>query len=451
MKQMSLLAFMLQTGSHVGGWRHPDAWPSAIADVDFFQTVAKVAERAKFDAIFFADVQGFRRMQGEDAFSRSDAGKLDPLTVLSALAMVTDKVGLIATASTSYNEPYGLARRFASLDHLSHGRAGWNIVTSTAENEAHNYGLAQHYEHEERYRRAEEFVDVVKGLWDTWEDGAMVGDKASGVYIDTQKLHALNHKGEHFSVAGPLTCPRSPQGYPVLVQAGSSDTGRRFAATVAEVIFTSHPSIEPAQAFYADIKAQAVQYGRAPDDIKIVPSLTPLIGDSEDEARALQRQLDDGVDAQLALSFLQIMLGDVDLSPYPLDGPLPTITTGERYMSGRDRIAAMAARENLTLGQTAKRLASGRTSRTVVGTAAQVADELEAWFTGAACDGFVITPPYLPGGLELFTDRVVPILQKRGLFREDYTGATLRDHLGLKRPPNRFVLDPTLGGVPEVW
>jgi FMN-dependent oxidoreductase (nitrilotriacetate monooxygenase family) len=448
---MKLLAFAMQTGCHLGGWRHPDAWTRALTDIDYFRTLAQAAERGKFDAIFFADVQGFRRVAGEQAFARSDMGKLDPIAILSALSMATDKLGLVATASTSYNEPYGLARRFASLDHLSRGRAGWNIVTSTTENEAHNFGREEHFEHEARYRRADEFVDVVTGLWDTWEDGALVGDKASGVYIDTKKLHALNHKGEHFSVAGPLTCPRSPQGHPVLIQAGSSDTGQRFAATRADVIFTSHPSIESAAKFYAQMKATVVAHGRAAEDVKILPALTPIVAATEAEALALQRELDDAIDPVLAVSFLQVLLGDTDLSAYPLDGPLPKITSLKGSQSGRDRIVEMAEREHLTIAETARRVAAARTSRTSVGAPEQIADELEAWFKGGAADGFVISPAYYPGGLESFVDLVVPVLQDRGLFRQDYEGDTLRDHLGLKRPPNRFVENPSLAGVPEIW
>lgn len=448
---MHLLAFLMQTGGHLGGWRHPDAWPAALTDPAYFRHLAQTAERGKFDAVFFADAQGFRRVEGEEAFGRTEAAKLDPITLLSALAMVTDKVGLIATASTSYNDPYSLARRFASVDHLSQGRVGWNIVTSHTENEAHNFGRDSHYGHEERYERADEFVDVVCGLWDTWEDGAVIADKASGRYVDTQKLHALNHRGEHFSVAGPLTTPRGPQGHPVLVQAGASDTGRRFAAKYAEVIFTSHPSIETAAKFYGEMKALAAEHGRAPDQLKILPAITPIVAATEDEARALQRQLDDAIDPVLAISFLQVMLGNCDLSGYPIDGPLPPIPPTKGSQSGRERVIELAARENLSIAEVAKRIAAGRTSRTSVGTAAQVADELEAWFTGGAADGFVISPAYFPGGLETFVDGVVPLLQARGLFRTAYAGATLRDHLGLDRPQNRFVRDPLLGGEPEVW
>jgi FMN-dependent oxidoreductase (nitrilotriacetate monooxygenase family) len=448
---MHLLAFLMQTGCHLGGWRHPEAWPAALTDPAYFRRLAQTAERGRFDAVFFADAQGYRRIVGEDAFSRSEAPKLDPITLLAAMAMVTDKVGLIATASTSYNEPYSLARRLASADHLSGGRVGWNIVTSHTQNEAHNFGRAEHYGHEERYERADEFVDVVLGLWDTWEDGAVVADKVSGRYVDTAKLHALDHHGAAFDVAGPLTTPRTPQGRPVLVQAGASDTGRRFAAKYAEAIFASTSSRESAANFYGEMKALAAEAGRSPDQLKILPAITPIIGPTREAARALQRQLDDAIDPVLAVSFLQVMLGNCDLSGYPLDGPLPPIPPTEGSQSGRQRVIELAERENLTLAETAKQIAAARTSFTFVGTGEDVADELQAWVEGGAADGFVVSPPYLPGGLDAFVDEVVPVLQARGLFRREYEGATLRSHLGLKEPPNRFTLDPSLGGEPEVW
>ncbi len=371
--------------------------------------------------------------------------------MLAALSVATRRIGLIATASTTYNEPYSLARRFSTLDHLSGGRAGWNIVTSTTESEAHNFGFERHMGHAERYRRAAEFVDVVQGLWDTWEDGAVLADKASGLYIDAGKLHALEHRGEHFRVAGPLTTPRCPQGHPVLVQAGASDDGRAFATRFAEVIFTSHPRVETAIAFYAEMKALAAQAGRDPRALTILTAITPVIGAMQAEATALQRELDADVAPASALSKLQWMLGDVDLSGHPLEGPLPAIPPTATSHSNQDSIVELAALENLTIRQLAQRISAGRSSRTIAGTAVQVADELEAWFRCKAADGFIISPPYFPGGLTLFVDEVVPILQARRLFRRDYEGATLRDHLGLARPPNRFELDPSLAGEPECW
>jgi FMN-dependent oxidoreductase (nitrilotriacetate monooxygenase family) len=451
MKQMKLLAFLMQAGCHLGGWRHPDAWATGVTDPDYFRQLAQTAERGKFDAVFFADVQGYRRMASEDIFSRTEAAKLDPLTLLAAMAMVTKNVGLVGTASTSYNDPYSLARRIASVDHLSRGRLGWNIVTSTSENEAHNFGRDAHFGHAERYARAAEFVDVCCGLWDTWDEGAMLADKASGVFVDTQKFHGRNHQGENFSVSGPMTTPRSPQGRPVLVQAGASDTGRKFATDVAEVIFTSHPSIKGAAEFYADMKARAAEAGRDPDGMKILPAITPIVAASEDEARALQRQLDDLIDPVLAINALEMTLGNFDLSPYPLDGPLPDIPETTASKSGRERVMELAKKENLTIRQVAQRISAQRTSTTVVGTGAQVADVLEAWLHGNAADGFVISPPYFPGGLDSFVDLVVPELQKRGSFRKEYEGSTLRANLGLPEPANRWAGARDAAPQPETW
>jgi len=446
-----LLAFLIQTGSHVAGWRHPEAWDNPLCDFEYFRHLAETAERGKFDAVFLADAQGYPRVPGREAFSRTESPRLEPISLLSALSVATSRIGLIGTASTTYNEPYSLARRFSTLDHLSAGRAGWNIVTSTTESEAHNFGFERHMGHAERYRRAAEFVDVVRGLWDSWEDGAVLADKASGRYIDPDKLHALNHDGAHFRVAGPLNTPRSPQGHPVLVQAGASDDGRAFAARHAEVIFTSHPAMESATAFYQEMKALAAEGGRDPRSLVILTAITPIIGANEAEALALQDDLDDLVDPVLSLSKLQWMLGDFDLSDYPLDGPLPDIPPTDASHANRASVVEMAARENLTIRQLARRISAGRSSRTIVGTGVQVADELEGWYRRGAADGFIISPPYFPGGLSQFVDRVVPILQARGLFRQDYQGGTLREHLGLARPPNRFELDPSLAGEPECW
>lgn len=448
---MKLLAFLLQTGGHIAGWRHPDSWTDPLCDIDYFRCLAETAERGKFDAIFLADAQGYPRVPGRDAFSRTESPRMDPITLLSALAVSTRRIGLIGTASTTYNEPYSLARRLSTLDHISAGRAGWNIVTSTTDSEAHNFGFEAHLGHTERYRRAEEFVEVVKGLWDTWEDGAVLADKVSGRYIDPGKLHALNHKGEHFRVAGPLTLPRPPQGYPVLVQAGASDGGRKFAARHAEVIFTSHPTMATAVRFFVEMKALAAEAGRDPQTLKILPAITPIIGATDADARALQSDLDNAIDPVLAVSKLQGLLGGFDLSGYPLDGPLPAIPPAETSKSTRDRVVELAEKEHLSIGELAQRVSAGRTSRTIVGTAVQVADELEDWFKSRAADGFIISPPYFPGGLTRFVDEVVPLLQSRGLFRRESEGATLRDRLDLARPPNRFVINPSLAGEPDCW
>ena len=448
-RQIKLLAFLLQTGGHGAGWRHPDAQPGRLHDFAFYRDLARTAERGKFDALFIADAQGFRRLEGRDAFSRADIIKLEPMTLLSALATVTDRTGLIGTASTSYNEPYALARRFASLDHISGGRSGWNIVTSTTENEAHNFGRAEHMDHALRYARAEEFVAVVRRLWDSWEEDAIVADKATGIHQDPGKVHGLAHRGEHFGVAGPLNVARPPQGHPVLVQAGASDIGRAFAAATAEVVFTSHPTLATAQVFYAEMKDLAAQAGRDPDSMKIMPAIQPVVGSTEAEAIGLCRQLDSLIDPQTAVQLLQMQLGGFDLSPYPLDGPLPPVPPPKTSHATYSRVVDLAAREKLTIRDLAQRIAGARTSRVVAGTPDQIADALTEWFEGGAADGFVISPPYLPGGLDAFVDHVVPVLQTRGLFRNDYEGATLRELLGLKSPPNSFHTDP--GVEPEIW
>lgn len=450
---MKLLAFLMQTGGHIAGWRHPRAATAALTDIDYFTGLARTAERGLFDAVFFADYLGFPKAQSAEVFAGLETPKLDPLLVLSAAAAVTSHVGLIATASTTYNEPFGIARRFATLDHLSGGRAGWNIVTSTMEHEAHNHGQASHMAHGDRYRRAAEFVEVARQLWDSWGDGAVLADKASGRFTDTERLSAIKHAGEFFRVEGPSTVPRSPQGHPVLVQAGASADGKAFAASCAEVIFTSHPSIETARAFREEMHALLRQHGREPDSLKIMPAITPVIGGTRAEAAALKCTLDDLIPLPIALDKLEKLLGRIDLSAHDPDGPMPALPSEllEGQNSTRDRVVETIAREAPTIRQLAMQVAGGRTSSTVSGTAKDIADELALWYESGAADGFVISPPFLPGGLDDFVDGVVPELQRRGLFRSAYEGSTLRDRLGLARPENRFDAVPALRSVPEVW
>ncbi len=450
---MKLLAFLMQTGGHIAGWRHPRAADNALCDIDYFKDCAQTAERGLFDAVFLADSVGYHPVKGPEIFAGLETPKLDPVLVMSAIAGATSRIGMIATASTTYNEPYDVARRYATLDHISHGRIGWNIVTSTMENEAHNYGRDSHLGHADRYARAGEFIDVAQKLWDSWEDGAVLADKASGHYTDTAKIHALDHAGTYFKVAGPLNVPRSPQGYPVLVQAGASDTGKRFAASCAEVIFTSHPAMETAIAFRKDMQALLAEVGRLPDSLKIMPALTPIVGPTRTDAEDLQRELDALIPSQIAISKLEALLGNVDLSGHSADGPLPQLPDAimQAPSSTRDRLLELNARESPSIRQLAQRVAAGRTSRTVVGTAADVADEFEAWYRQGAADGFVVSPPILPAGLTDFVDQVVPLLQARGLYRKAYEGATLRDNLGLQRPANRFSIDPSLHAKPEIW
>ena len=447
---MKLLTFLMQTGGHIAGWRHERAAERALCDADFFISLARTAERGLFDGVFLADYMGYHPVRGPDLFASLETPKLDPLLILAMMAAHTKHVGLIGTASTTYNEPYDIARRFSSLDHLSQGRAGWNIVTSTMENEAHNYGRESHLEHGARYARAEELVEVAKKLWDSWEDGAILADKASGRYTDPSRIHGVYHKGKHFSVAGPLTTSRPPQGYPVLVQAGASDTGKRFAARVAEVIFTSHPSMETAAILRRDMHELLAAEGRAADTLKIMTAITPIIGPTRADAEALQKELDNSIPPPVAIGKLEGLLLNFDLSPYPANGPLPPIPD-DTPSSIRDRVVELARCESLSISELAKRVAAGRTSRTIVGTAQDVADELEAWYTAGAADGFVISPPFLPTALEDFVDGVIPVLQEKGLFRRAYEGHTLRENLGLARPANLFAGDHALGGTPEIW
>lgn len=451
-EKMHLMAFPLYTGAHVAGWRHPKADVGRLHEVDFHRATAESAERGKFDAIFYADAQGFRTIVGRDAYSRTDAPRMEPFCLLSALSMVTKKLGLIGTLSTSYNEPYAAARRLATLDHLSKGRAGWNVVTSTSENEAHNFGREEHFDHEVRYRRAEEFIGVAKALWDSWDDDAFVMDQASGRYFDPDKVHAVNHQGEFFKVAGPATTARPPQGYPVIVQAGASDTGQGLAARTAEVVFTSNPSLEVAQAYYKKLKDQVIAAGRDPNSLKVMTAIQPVVASTEAEAQAISAELNGLIHPDLALSMLQLALGNVaDLSQYDRNGPVPELPVTQGSQSTQLRMINLAREEGLTIEQTALRFAAGRTAKVPAGTPEQIADLLQTWFEGHAADGFVISAAYMPGLFDAFVDGVVPILQKRGLFREEYEGDTLRENLGLARPVSRHAGHPELHVEPEIW
>lgn len=449
-RQMKLFHFPYHTGSHVSGWRHPQAWNNGLLDLNFYITLAKLAEKGKFDALFFADPGGFNYYRGREAYARIDASRPEPVTLLAALAGVSKNVGLVSTASTSNTTPYHLARQFASVDHLTGGRVGWNIVTSSQKTVARNYGAEDVADHEERYRRAREFVDIVKGLWDSFEDDAIEMDKKGGRYFNPDKLHALGHVGEFYKVSGPLDVPRPPQGYPVLVQAGGSDTGRKFAADIAEVVFTSHPSIDSARGYYSDVKKLAQEGGRPPEAIKILPAVHPTIGGTEAEALAKQKELDDLIPLPVALSLLESNLGGVDLSGYDLDGPLPDLAATNRIQGVQKRLQELGAM-GATIRQIAHRHASKRTGHSIVGTPEQVVDRLTEWFNGGAADGFMVTAPYLPAGFETFVTEVVPLLQKRGLFRKDYEGPTLRENMGLERPKNMFVTDPSRHRDPEIW
>ncbi|KQV84419.1 LLM class flavin-dependent oxidoreductase [Rhizobium sp. Root1220] len=434
--QLRLGAFLYPTGHHIAAWRHPDAQADAGSNFAHYVELAQLAERGKFDLIFMADGVGTRGTD-IDALSRTATryvAQFEPITLLSALAAVTRNIGFVATASTSYNEPYHIARKFASLDHISGGRAGWNLVTSSSEHEAHNFGRDEHYAHGERYERAEEFADVVTGLWNTWEEGAFPRDKQKGLYFDPAKQHVLNHKGTFFKVRGPLNVARSPQGQPVLVQAGSSEPGKELAARTAEVVFTAHQTFEDARAFYADLKGRFGKYGRDPEDLKVMPGIFPVVGRTTAEAEEKFEEIQELIHPVVGLSLLSGMTGGVDLSTYPIDGPVPALPETNASKSRQRLLLDLAYRENLTIRQLYLRIAGARGHRQIVGTPAQIVDEMQHWFIGGAADGFNVMPAHLPAGLRDFVDLVLPELRRRGLFRTEYEGKTLRQNLGLRVP-----------------
>jgi FMN-dependent oxidoreductase (nitrilotriacetate monooxygenase family) len=437
---MRLAAYFNPTGHHVASWRHPRAQRDAHVNIDHYAEIARTAERAKFDMIFLADGVATREAH-IDALSRSVqfVAHLEPLTLLSALAMVTERIGLVATASTTYNEPYHVARKFASLDHISHGRAGWNLVTSMQAAEARNFGRAAVADHAERYARAREFAEVVMGLWDSWDDDAFVRDADGGLFFDPDRLHVLDHQGPHFSVRGPLNVPRPPQGRPVIVQAGASDEGKELAAEFAEVIFSPHLTIEAAKSYYDDVKGRMRRYGRDPDHLKILPGLSVVVAHTDAEAAADHEALQSLIHPMVGREILSTMLGGVDLSPYDLDQPLPDQLPGTTASKGHyDSIVALARRENLSIRQLGARVAGARGKNAIHGSPTTVADLMEDWFRNGACDGFCVMPPYIPGAHDDFCSMVVPELQRRGLFRTEYAGRTLREHLGLPRPESRY-------------
>ncbi|CAM3274414.1 nitrilotriacetate monooxygenase [Pseudomonas floridensis] len=436
-RQMKLGAFLMATGHHVAAWRHPDVPANAGLDFKHYRHLAQVAEAAKFDALFVADSVAAATGDIASRMARSD--HFEPLTLLSALSAVTDHIGLIATATTTYNEPYHVARKFASLDHLSSGRAGWNLVTSDAAAEAQNFGRAEHVGHADRYSRAREFHQVVTGLWNSWADDAFTRDKVSGQYYDPAKMQVLDHQGEHFSVKGPLNVARSPQGQPVVVQAGSSETGRDLAAQTAEVVFTAQTSLTSAQAFYADMKGRLAAYGRSADSLKIMPGVLIVVAETEAQAKAKFESFQALVEPEVGVALLGRMLGNFDLSGYPLDGPLPELPlTDSGQRSRQQLLTELAEREHLNLAQLGRRIAGGRGHYSLIGTPEQIADELQVWFEQGAADGFNVLVPHLPGGLEDVAHLVVPELQRRGLFRTEYEGLTLRENLGLSRQADRF-------------
>jgi FMN-dependent oxidoreductase (nitrilotriacetate monooxygenase family) len=435
-RQLKLGAFMRPSSIHTGAWRYPGAFPDANFNLAHMVRFVQTLERAKFDSFFMADHMAVLNMPLEALKRSHTVTSFEPFTLLSALAMVTERIGLVATGSTTFDAPYHIARRFASLDHISGGRAGWNIVTTSNPDAALNFGLDEHMEHGERYARAREFYDVVTGLWDSWADDAFTRDAENGIYFDPAKLHVLDHEGKYLSVRGPLNIARPVQGWPVIVQAGASDSGRQLAAETAEAVFTAQSNLTAGREFYADVKGRMEKLGRTRESLKILPACFVVVGDSVEEAHEKRARLDGLVHYANAIGSLSIALGH-DASKFDPDGPLPDIPESNASKSGRERAIALARRENLTVRQLAQRL-GGYSGLAIVGTPQSIADEMQEWLESDACDGFTIMFPYLPGGLDDFCARVVPELQRRGLFRTEYEGRTLRENLGLARPANRF-------------
>jgi len=436
LKQLRLGAFMRPVSIHTGAWRYPGAAADANFNFPLIKQMIQTLERGKFDAFFMADHLAVLNMPVEALKRSHTVTSFEPFTLLSALAGVTEHIGLMATASTTYDEPFHIARRFASLDHISGGRAGWNIVTTGNPESAWNFGREDHMDHDERYRRAREFYDVVTGLWDSWADDAFIRDVPSGTFFDPEKLHFLNHKGKYLSVRGPLNIARPIQGWPVIIQAGASEPGRQLAAETAEVIFGSSGTLASAQSFYADVKTRMDRLGRNRDHMKILPAAFVIVGDTMEQAREIRARLDSGVNYESAIASLSILLG-TDASKFDPDGPLPEIPETNASKTGRAGAVNLAQRENLTVKQLAQRF-GGYGGLAFVGTAASIADQMQEWLEQEACDGFNVMFPYLPGGLDDFVAKVIPELQRRGIFRRDYEGRTLRENLGLPRPKNSF-------------
>jgi FMN-dependent oxidoreductase (nitrilotriacetate monooxygenase family) len=437
-RQLHLNLFIHGRGHHEASWRHPASSPLALTDIRYYQDLARRAEAGLFDSIFLADQLAL----GEDV-DQAARTWLEPVTVLAAVAVSTSRIGMIATASTTYSEPFNLARQFASLDHISNGRVGWNIVTSWLASAAGNFGDKGQVSHADRYTRGEEFMAVVKALWDSWAEDAVIDDRCGGRYARADRIRRVNHKGEYYQVAGPLNMPRCPQGRPVLVQAGSSDTGRRFAARHAEAVFTAHMEKSTAQAFYADLKELVAAEGRVPAQVLILPGLSPMIGATETEAQRLSREVNELSDPEVGRKRLSGRFAGHDFSHLPLDRPLseddfPKPAIVEAARSRTEVILNYVRRDRPTLRELLATLAGARGHFTFAGTPEQVADLIEDWFTDGAADGFNIMPPLLPSMLDVFNAQVIPLLQQRGLFRTAYEGKTLREHYGLAWPQSAF-------------
>ncbi|QND52581.1 LLM class flavin-dependent oxidoreductase [Phyllobacterium sp. 628] len=433
-QQMKLGAFLMAGGHHIAAWRHPDAHANAGGDIRHFIALAQMAEAAKFDMVFIEDAAAIRERNPDIASQAARSTSFEPLSLLAALAVNTTHIGLVATASTTYNEPYGLARTFASLDQLSGGRAGWNLVTSASELEAENFVSSGLRPHHQRYERAQEFAEAAVAVWDSVDDGAYVIDGERGIYADPSKLYPVDHNGAHFTVTGILDSQRSPQGRPLMVQAGASDAGKDLAAKTADVVFSAAQTIGEAQAFYADLKARLPKFGRHADQLKIMPGVSPIVGSTESEARAKYKALQELIPDEVGVALLASYLSIKDLSKHSLDGPLPEMPQTDGIQSRQQLIIDLGRRDNLSIRELARHFAGARGHWQLIGTPGQIVDELEERFLGKAADGFNVMPPLFPTGRDDFVTLVVPELRRRGLFRTEYEGRTLRENLGIKIP-----------------
>ncbi|WP_180172264.1 LLM class flavin-dependent oxidoreductase [Acinetobacter sp. YH12023] len=443
-RQIKLGAFIPTTSQHVAGWRHPESRPQDHLNIDYAIELAKTAERGLFDAYFLADglsVRWSSAVEGEKGLGDKGVG-FEPVTLFAALSAVTQNIGFIATASTTYEDPYILARKFASLDHISKGRAAWNVVTTASADAAKNFNIQQHPEPKERYERADEFIEVTQKLWDSWEDDTFHYNKETGQFFDARKQHQPNHQGQYYQVLGALNVSRPPQGYPVIVQAGQSEDGRELAGKYAEVIFTAQQNLADAQAFYRDVKNRLVKYGRHADDLKIMPGVSIFVAKTAQEAQEKYDFLNSLIHPEVGLSLLSALAGGINLAKFDLDAPFPKIEDADINFSSRQQMMIDIARKhNFSIRQLYQYIASARGHWTLIGTPEQVVDQLQEWFENDAADGFNVLPPTTPAGLNDFVDLIVPELQRRGLFRTAYEGKTLRENLGLKRPENQYVLE----------
>ncbi|OTG58405.1 nitrilotriacetate monooxygenase [Acinetobacter sp. ANC 3903] len=442
-RQIKLGAFIPTTSQHVAGWRHPESRPQDHLNIDYVIELAQTAERGLFDAYFLADGLSVRwgsAIEGEKGLGDKGVG-FEPVTLFAALSTVTKNIGFIATASTTYEDPYILARKFASLDHISKGRAAWNVVTTASADTARNFGLEKHPDAKVRYERADEFIEVTQKLWDSWEDDTFIYNKEDGQFFDASKLHEPLHAGKYFNVQGALNVSRPPQGYPVIVQAGQSEDGRELAGKYAEVIFTAQQSLEDAQEFYRDVKSRLLKYGRHPDDLKIMPGVSIFVAKTEQEAQEKYQLLNSLIHPEVGLSLLSGLAGGINLKKFDLDAPFPKLEDTDINFSSRQQMMIdIARRHNFTIRQLYEYIASARGHWTLIGTPEQVVDELQTWFENEGADGFNVLPPTTPAGLNDFVDLIVPELQRRGLFRTEYEGSTLRENLGLKHPENQHVI-----------